>query len=93
MPTCLTFWSIEEFETVPKRNIEKEPSSYPPQFDEFLEVLKRKMQQYRSQRATRSELKAVKHWENEDLRDYSRRVRQLADIAFAKKSLREENAI
>ena len=47
------------------------------------------MQQYRSQRATRSEFKAVKQWENEDLRDYSRRVRQLADIAFPEKSLRE----
>ena len=47
------------------------------------------MQQYRSQRAARSELKRVKQWENEDLRDYSRRVRQLADIAFPKKLLRE----
>ena len=47
------------------------------------------MQQYRSQRATRSEFKAGKQWENEDLRDYSRRVRQLADIAFPEKPLRE----
>ena len=47
------------------------------------------MQQYRSQRATRSEFKAVKQWENEDLRDYSRRVRQLADIAFPEKPLRK----
>ena len=70
MPTCLTSWSIEEFETVPKRYIEKEPGSHPPRFDEFLEILKRKMQQYCSQRA-----KAAKQWENEDLRDYSRRVR------------------
>ena len=89
IPTCLTSWAIEEFETVPKRYIEKEPGSYPPRFDELLEILKPKMQQYRSQRATRSEFKAVKQWENEDLRDYSRRVRQLADIAFPEKSLRE----
>ena len=47
------------------------------------------MQQYRSQRATRWEFKAVKQWEIEDPRDYSRRVRQLADIAFPEKSLRE----
>ena len=47
------------------------------------------MQQYRSQRATRSEFKALKQWEKEDLRDYSRRVRHLADIAFPEKSLRE----
>ena len=89
MPTCLTSWAFEEFETVPQRYIEKEPGSYPPRFDELLEILKPKMQQYRSQRATRSEFKAVKQWENEDLRDYSRRVRQLADIAFPEKPLRE----
>ena len=29
IPTCLTSWAIEEFETVPKRYIEKEPGSYP----------------------------------------------------------------
>ena len=86
MPTCLTSWAIEEFETVPQRYIEKEPGSYPPRFDELLEILKPKMQQYRRQRATRSEFKAVKQWENEDLRDYSRRVRQLADIAFPEKT-------
>ena len=90
MPTCLTSWSIEVFETVPQRYIEKEPGSYPPRFDELLEILKPKMQQCRSQRATRSEFKAVKQWKNEDLRDYSRRVRQLADIAFPEKSPREK---
>ena len=40
MPTCLTSWAIEEFETVPQRYIEKEPGSYPPRFDELLEILK-----------------------------------------------------
>ena len=88
MPTCLTSWAIEKFETVPRRYITKEPGCYHPRFDELLEVLKPKVQQYRSQRATRSEFKAVKQWENEDLREYSRRVRYLADIAFAEKPLR-----
>ena len=90
----LTSWAIEELETVPKRYIEKEPNSYLPRFDELLEILKPKMQQYRSHaeqqyRATRSEFKAVKQKESEDLRDYSRKVPQLADIAFPEKSLRE----
>ena len=67
MPTCLTSWAIEKSETVPKRYIEKEPGSYAPRFDELLEILKPKMQQYRSQPATRSEFKAVKQWEIEDL--------------------------
>ena len=89
MPTCLTSWAIEEFETIPRRYIEKEPGCYSPRFDELLDVLKPKMQQYRSQRATRGEFKAVKQWENENLREFSRRVRHLADIAFPEKPLRE----
>ena len=44
MPTCLTSWAIEEFETVPRRYITKEPGCYHPRFDELLEVLKPKMQ-------------------------------------------------
>ena len=69
----------------PKRYFEKEPGSYPPRFGELLEILKTKMQQYRNQRATRSEFNGVKQWKNEDLRDYSRRVRHLADIVLPEK--------
>ena len=47
------------------------------------------MQQYRSQRATRTEFKAVKQWEKEGPRELSRRVRHLADIAFTEKPLRK----
>ena len=89
MPTCLTSWAIEEFETVLRRYITKEPGCYHPRFDELLEVLKPKMQQYRSQKATRSEFKAVKQWEIEDLREFSRRVRRLADRVFPEKPFRE----
>ena len=89
VPTCLTSWAIEEFETVPRRFIEKELGCYSPWFDELLQILKPKMQQYHSQRTTRSEFKAVKQSENEDLREPSRRVRHRADIAFPEKPLRE----
>ena len=51
MPTCSASRAIEEFETVPKRYIEKEPGSYPPRSDELLEILKPKLQQHHSQRA------------------------------------------
>ena len=51
MPTCLTSWAIEEFKIVPRRYVEKEPGSYPPRFDELFEILKPKMQKYRSQTA------------------------------------------
>ena len=89
MPTCLTSWAIEEFETVPRKYVAKEPGCYAPRFAELLEILKPKMQEYCSQKATRSEFKAVKQWENEDLREFSRRVRRLADIAFPEKPFRE----
>ena len=56
LSACLTSWSVEEFETVPRKYIEKVPGEEPPIFECLLEVLKPKMQQYRSPRATRSEL-------------------------------------
>ena len=60
-----------------------------PRLEDLLEVLKPKMQPYRSQRATRSEFKALTQNENEDLREFSRRVRSLGDIAFSDKPLHE----
>ena len=89
MPTCLTSWAIEELETVPRKYVAKEPGCCASRFAELLEILKPKMQEYRSQKATRSEFKAVKQLENEDLREFSRRVRRLADIAFPEKPFRE----
>ena len=64
LPACLTSWAVEEFETVPRKYIEKLPGEPSPTFSILLEVLKPKMQQYRSPRATRSEIKAVKQCEN-----------------------------
>ena len=89
MPTYLTSWAIEEFETVPRKYVAKESGCYAPRFAELLEILKPKIQEYRSQKAQRSEFKAVKQWENEDLREFSRRVRRLAEIAFPEKPFRE----
>ena len=43
------------------------------------------MQQYRSQRATRSQYIAVEQWKNKDLGEIARRVQYLADIAFPTK--------
>ena len=60
LPACLTSWAVGEFETVPRQYIEKVPGDEPPIFETLLEVLKPKMQQYRSPRATRSEFKPVR---------------------------------
>ena len=62
-----------------------------PQFDALLTVLEPKMQLYRSKRAALSEFKAVNQMENESLKDYSRRVRYLGDLALAEKSLTERD--
>ena len=59
LPACLTSWVVEEFETVPRKYIEKLPGEPSPTFSILLEVLKPKMQQYRSPRAAHSEFKAV----------------------------------
>ena len=45
LPACLTSWAAEEFETVPRKYIEKVPGEDAPIFETLLEVLKPKMQQ------------------------------------------------
>ena len=91
LPACLTSWAVEEFETVPRHYVEKVLGEKTPQFDTLLTVLEPKMQQYRSKRAARSELKAVKQMQNESLKDYFRRVRYLGDLALSEKSLTERD--
>ena len=91
LPACLTSWSVEEFETVPRQYVEKVLGEKTPHFDALLKVLEPQMQQYRSKRATRSEFKAAKQMENESLKDYFRRVRYLGDLALSEKSLKERN--
>ena len=84
LPACLTSWAVEEFETVPRKYIEKLPGESSPTFSNLLAVLKPKMQQNRSPRATCSEFKAGKQGENETLREYFRPVRYLGDLAVRK---------
>ena len=58
-PACLTSWAVEEFETVPRKYIEKVPGEEAPIFENLVEIIKPKMQQCRSPRATRSQFKSV----------------------------------
>ena len=62
-----------------------------PFFETFLEVLRPKMQQYRSPRANRSEFKTVRENKNETLKEYFRRVRYLGDLALCEKTLEEKD--
>ena len=91
LPACLTSWPVEEFETVPRKYIEKVPGEDAPIFETLLVVLKPKMQQYRSPRATRSEFRSVRQNENESLKEYFRRVRYLCDLALCEKMLEEKD--
>ena len=91
LPACLTFWAVEEFETVPRKYIEKVPGEEAPIFETLLGVLKPKMQQYSSPRATRSEFKSVRQNKNESLKKYFRRVRYLGDLALGEKTLEEKS--
>ena len=75
LAVCLTSWAVEEIEKVPRKYIEKLPGEEAPIFETLLEVLKPKMQQYGSPRATRSEFKSVRRNKNESLKEYFRRVR------------------
>ena len=90
LAACLTSWAVEEFETVPRKYIEKVQGEEAPIFETSLEVLKPKMQQYRSPRATRSEFKSVRQNKNESLKEYFRRVHYLGDLALCEKTLEEK---
>ena len=81
---CLTSWAVEEFGTVPHHSVLGKNT---PPFEALLAVLEPKIQQYRSKRAARSEFKAVKQMENENLKDCFRRTRNLGDLALSEKSL------
>ena len=91
LPACLTSWAVEEFETVPRKYLEKVLGEEAPIFETLLEILKPKMQQYRSPRATRSEFKSVRQNENESLKEYFRRVRYLGDLVLCEKTLEEKD--
>ena len=91
LPVCLTSWAVEEFETVPRKYIEKVPGEEAPIFETLLENLKPKMQHYRSPRATRSGFISVRQNENESMKEYFRRLRYLGDLALSEKTLEEKD--
>ena len=91
LPACLTSWAVEEFETVPRKDIENIPGEEAPIFETLLDFLKPKMQQYRSPRATLSEFKSVRQNKNESLKEYFRRVRYLGDFSLCEKTLEEKD--
>ena len=91
LPACLTSRAVEEFETVPRKYIEKVPGEQAPIFETLLEILKPKIQQYRSPRACRSEIKSVSQNRNESLKEYFRRVSYLGDLALSEKALEEKD--
>ena len=91
LPACLTPWAVEEFETVPRKYIEKVPGEEAPIFETLLEIPKLKMQQYRSARANLSEFISVIQNKNETLKEYFRRVRYLGDLALCEKTLEEKD--
>ena len=74
---CLTSCTVEEFETVPQKFVEKVQEEAVPIFETLLEILKPKMQQYRSPRETRSEFKSVRQNKNESVKEYFTCVRYL----------------
>ena len=57
---CSTSWAVNEFETVPRKDIEKVPGEAAPIFEILLEIVKPKTLQYRSLKATSSEFISVR---------------------------------
>ena len=88
---CLTSWVVEEFDTLPRKYIEKVPGKSAPIFENPLEILKPKMQQYTNPRANLSEFQPVRRNKKESLQENFRCVRYLGDLALSEKTLEEKN--
>ena len=82
---------MEEFETVPRKYIEKVPGKSAPIFEILLEIPKSQRQQGRITRANRSEPKPVRQNKNESLTEFFIRVLYLGDLALSEKTLEEKD--
>ena len=91
LPACLTSGAVEEFATVPRKYIEKVLVEEAPFFEILLELLKPKIQQHRSPRASRSDCISIRQNKNESLKEYFRCVCYLADLALSEKTLEEKD--
>ena len=81
--TCLTGWALDEFTSMPA-HFREEVDGFPdPTLGGMLNGLDQQMMPFQTQAGARAEFKNFMQSDKEGLREFSRRVRSLGDVANA----------
>ena len=83
LPTCLTGWALDEFTSMPAHFREEVDGFDDPTLGRMLGELDHRMMPFQTQAGARAEFKNLIQNEKEGLREFSRRVRSLGDVANA----------
>ena len=81
LPTCLTSWALDEFTSMPAHFREEIEGYEEPTLARMLAELDQRLMPFQSHAAARAEFKSLMQGEKEGLREFSRRVRSLDDVA------------
>ena len=83
LPTCLTGWALDEFTSMPA-HFREDVAGFPyPTLGGMLNELDQRMMPFQTQAGASAEFKNLKQSDKEGLRELSRRVRSLGDVANA----------
>ena len=83
IPTLLVGWAMQEFNAMPRHYRVQEQDQPAPTLARMMTYLDPRMSPYRNPRTARTEFKNLAQGEKEDIREFSRRVRSLGEIANA----------
>ena len=81
LPTCLNGWALDEYAAMPEMYRTQQDAQPAPTLQRMLTYLDPKMMPYRTQRTARAEFKGLYQGEKEGIREFSRRVRSVGEIA------------
>ena len=81
LPTCLTRCALDEFTSMPAHFREEEDGFPAPTLARMLAELDQRMMPFQTQAAARAEFKSLMQGDKEGLREFSRRIRSLGDVA------------
>ena len=81
LPTCLTGWALDEFTSMPAHFREEMEGFEPPTLARMLAELDHRMMPFQTHAGARAEFRSLMQGKKEGLREFSRRVRSLGDVA------------
>ena len=83
LPTCLTGWALDEFTSMPAHFREEVDGFAEPTLGRMIAELDQRMMPFQTRSTARAEFKSLMQGEKEDLREFSRRVRSVGEVANA----------